>query len=147
MREKRGARSRSCNCWKGGKEGRGRGVVFRWTASLISHVAEPSASSSRKTPPMCQLIPSSPGIGAERGGWIIIILLPCIFSAGWGMLLASRRAILCSSAAEGMTEGVRVVCVCSRTRTCRLLINVVVAVSARLLRVVLGSCWGEFGGV
>lgn len=67
MREKRGVRSRSCNCWKGGKKGRGRGVVFRWTASLISHVAEPSASSSRKTPPMCQLIPSSPGIGAERG--------------------------------------------------------------------------------
>lgn len=69
-------------------------------------------------------------------------------SASWGDVvtspLASRSSAIFS--AEGMTRREAMVCACAcactRTRLHigRLLINVVVAVSARLLRVVLGLC-------
>lgn len=71
-------------------------------------------------------------------------------SASWGDVvtspLASRSSAIFS--AEGMTRREAMVCASTRTRSHigRLLINVVVAVSARLLRVVLGLCWGRRRG-
>lgn len=69
--------------------------------------APQDASSFEEAPPMCQLIPSSPRIGAEEASWIIIILLLCISLSRWvgDVVTSLRRAIFSSSTRNGRGDG------------------------------------------